>query len=377
MVSKELFTVIIINITEIMCESKAMEVAEALETIKTMDDLMDVKKALKDLYEEQTLKILVCGKTGTGKSSLLNVLLGQQLFEIGGPGDTEHFKFGAVTQDVIPKCASMQNTLLEIFDTPGLQDGTEKDAQYLENMHKKCKNVNLVLYCIDMTITRWAEQDIMTTNLLTKKFGAGFWKKAVLVLTKANIVKPRSSGDDDKMFCKTVYDNFVKKFQAQLIEQEVPEDIARNIPTVAAGSYSDRCLPYVSKAVSDNTGQKCKDFLPELWLSCFERMSGNSRLNFLKVTDYSKRIEASRDHLQQEQKELLEKLEQDLEAKEKELQENERRLNARIAQLNIEKQREIERIRQSIQNRYVPPPPQPRVVYRTEYRSSSDDCCIL
>lgn len=353
-----------------MCENEPMKIDEA------MHNFMDIKEALKDHYKEQTLKFLVCGKTGTGKSSLLNTLLGRELFKIGGPGEIDDFTFDAVTTEVTPVCTAIQNVLLEIFDSPGLQDGTENDEEYLDDMHKKCENVNLVLYCIDMTITRWASQDIKATSLLTKKFGAHFWKKAVLVLTKANMIKPRSSSDDDKEFCRRAYESFVHMFKTQLINQEVPEDIATKIPAVAAGSYGDRCLPYVSKAVSDDSEQKCKDFLPELWLTCFERMSGNSRFNFFKATDFSERIEVNKDHLPQEQKELVEKLEQEFKEKEKKLQENERRLNDRIAQLNIEKQREIERMRQRIRNIYVPPPP-PVVHYRTEYHSGSDDGCYI
>ena len=355
-----------------MCEIEAMEVDDE------MHEFMDVKKALKDLHDEQKLKILVCGKTGTGKSSLLNTLIGRELCKVGGPGEIDHFAFTAVTQKVTPLYASIQNTLLEIFDSPGLQDGTENDEDYLEDMHKKCENINLVLYCVDMTTTRWTYQEVKATNLLTKKFGAEFWKKAVLVLTKANMVKPASTGIDEKKFCKTAYDNFVNMFQTQLMQQNIPEQIASNILTIAAGSYSDRYLPYVSKAVSDNSEQKCKNFLPELWLTCFERISDNSRFNFLKVIDYSKRIEASRDHLQPEQKEFLEKIEQKFEAKEKELQEKEKRLNKRIEQLNIEHQRKLEEMRRNIQRQYAQPPPRP-VIHRTVHytSSSSDDCCIL
>lgn len=350
-----------------------MSEIEPMEIDEEVHEFMDVEKALKDLYEEKKLKILVCGKTGTGKSSLLNTLLGCELCKVGGPGEIDRFAFKAVTKYVTPVYASIQNALLEIFDSPGLQDGTEDDEDYLEDMHKKCENVNLVLYCIDMTTTRWTPQEVKATNLLTKKFGAEFWKKAVLVLTKANMVKPSSPGIEDKTFCKTVYDNFVRMFQAQLMKQNVPEDIASYIPAVAAGSYSDSYLPYVSKAVSDNAEQNCKNFLPELWLTCFERMSDTSRFNFLKVTDYSKRIEASRDHLQQEQKEYLEKMEQQFEAKEKKLQDNEKRLNQRIEQLNLEKRRKIEEMHQSIKRQYAQPPPPPRV---RRHHHRGGNCCI-
>ena len=312
------------------------------------NDFMDIKKALKDRYEGQVLKILVCGKTGIGKSSLLNTLIGQELFEIGGPGVIDEFTSSTVTQHVTPAYASMQNVLLEIFDSPGLQDDTGNDEQYLADMHKKCENVNLVLYCIDMSITRWTNQDLMATRLLTEKFGVEFWKKAVLVLTKANTVKPGSPDVDDKIFCKRAYNNFMRMFQEQLIKQEVPKDIVIGIPTVAAGSYSDRCLPYVSKAVSNNSEQNYQDFLPELWLTCFEQILHNPRYSFIRVRDYSKRIEVSKDCLSQKQKEFIEQYEQQCDAKHQERQEkSERKYNEKKIELQSEKEREIRRIHQN------------------------------
>ena len=94
------------------------------ELSKIMHDFMDVKKALKDRYEDQPLKILVCGKTGVGKSTLLNTIIGQELFKIGGPSAISEFTCSTITQHVTPEYASMQNVLVEIFDSPGLQDGT-------------------------------------------------------------------------------------------------------------------------------------------------------------------------------------------------------------------------------------------------------------
>ena len=125
--------------------------------VKIDEDLvafMDVEKALKDHYDERKLKILVCGKTGTGKSTLLNTLLGQNLFAIGGLGDSPTFGFTPVTPKVTSVCTSIQNVFLEIFDSPGLQDGTDNDQEYLDDMHSKCRDVDLVLYCTDMTTVR-------------------------------------------------------------------------------------------------------------------------------------------------------------------------------------------------------------------------------
>ena len=148
-----------------------------------------------------------------------------------------------------------------------------------------------------MTIVRWTPQEVKATKLLTEKFGTEFWKKAIMVLTKANMVKPPAANENEKAFCKRVYDSFERMFQGQLIDQGVHAEIANNIPEITAGSDRDRFVPYVSNFVSDTSGQEYQDFLPELWLTCFECMSGKSQFNFLKVTNYSKQIKINKDCL--------------------------------------------------------------------------------
>ena len=92
------------------------------------------------------------------------------------------------------------------------------------------------------------------------------------------------------------------------------------------------------------------------------------------MTDYSKRIEVNREHLQPYQKAYIDDLERQFKIKEKELQDNVQKLNQRISQLNADKQREIERVRQSVQSQYAQSNArtiqQPQIVYRTEYRRS-------
>lgn len=322
--------------------------------IDTDKDLafMDVQKALEKHYQDKKLQILVCGKTGTGKSSLLNTLFGKELFEIGGPGDFAGFGFQHVTNTVSSQSINLQNVLLDIFDSPGLQDGTDNDEKYLDDMESKCKNVNLVLYCIEMTTTRWLRQDVVATDLLTKRFTADFWKKTIVVLTKANMVKQTKEGVNEKIFCKNVYDSFQQKFQAQLIDQGVPESVVHDIPVVAAGSDGDRHLPYVSKAASDDNQEGYQDFLPELWVTCVERMSGDSRFNFLKVTDYTKRIKVNRDRLSRAQQELLKDVEQKYKEREMAMEKQEKMLNEKIAQLEVSNQKEIEKMRQFYEDEY-------------------------
>ena len=111
------------------------------EVDEAMHNFMDVQKALEKFSKDKRLQILVCGKTGTGKSSLLNTLFRQELFKISGPGNTD-FDFDSAPDKVTSECINLQNVYLQFFDSPGLQDGTDSDEKYIDDIQSKCKNVN-------------------------------------------------------------------------------------------------------------------------------------------------------------------------------------------------------------------------------------------
>lgn len=105
----------------------------------------DIKKKTEDwLKESNSLTIMVIGKTGTGKTSLMNGLLGMRLGEEGdtlNPGTTEVNKFSA----------EIEGVAVTVWDTSGLQDGTGKDDEYLQQIKDSgCLHSHLKLYCISM-----------------------------------------------------------------------------------------------------------------------------------------------------------------------------------------------------------------------------------
>ena len=297
---------------------------------ESFHNFMDLKQLFPD---SQNIKIVVCGKGGTGKSSLINTILGQEVFKADGPGEGSNFTFNTETSGVT---VSVQNVTIEIYETPSFQEITASEGgeRPIDDLYKKCQHPDLVIYCVDIKETRWFVQDVKETRLLTEKFGVTFWENSLLVFTKANILtQMNQENDNEKTFCKRTYDNFVQIVQEQLIEQGVSSSVTNNIPAVLAGSERDKYLPYVSKTVSDTCNEGYQDFLPELWLTCFEQISGKPRNVFLKVTDYSKTVELSKDNLTRAQKQLTSEIEEQFKEKEQQLKEKELQLNSQIQQL--------------------------------------------
>lgn len=231
------------------------------------------------------LGFLVCGRTGVGKSSLVNSLLGDEVCKVVDPGLIGG-NLKPCTAELEQHVLDINGLTVQIFDSPGLQGDATKEQEQLQNIYVKCQHVDLVLYCVDMTIPRYAVSEIRSTDLLTQKFGPNFWKRCVFVLTKANCVKlhPRESCPP-VVYHKRLYSNLLQSFRDHLILQGVPRDIVFGIPAVAAGYYdpmlngtihqNDRFIWYVSDKVQ--TSDKPVDFLAELWLTCLETAAKNSR----------------------------------------------------------------------------------------------------
>uniref|UniRef100_A0A1X7VFR1 AIG1-type G domain-containing protein n=1 Tax=Amphimedon queenslandica TaxID=400682 RepID=A0A1X7VFR1_AMPQE len=143
--------------------------------------------------DHKELRLLVTGKTGEGKSTLVNGILGEEV-AVEGAG-TER-----CTTQVAEYKAVLHGVPVTVFDSPGLQDSTENEDKYIADMKKKCQNLSLVLYCTKMTNNRLKEEDRCAILKLTAAFGQRFWEYAVLVLTFANTenVGRRDERDEDK-----------------------------------------------------------------------------------------------------------------------------------------------------------------------------------
>ena len=150
------------------------------------------KKAL-TLYwqsEMSSVSILMTGKTGCGKSTLTNGILGLKLNEQAEEGDS-----------IVQRCTTRvtqyqkkkRGVNVTIWDSPGLQDGTSDQDRYLNEIMEKCSNVDLKIYCTKMNETRFVpgddNPDVVAMKKFTEALGPEFWKNAIIVLTYANTLE--------------------------------------------------------------------------------------------------------------------------------------------------------------------------------------------
>lgn len=228
------------------------------------------KEKLKEWIEgSRSLRVLVTGKTGVGKSALVNGIVGKYIAIEGETLDPQ-------TASVEKYQQRIQDVDVEIFDSPGLQDGTAREKEYLADMELKCKHVDLILYCVKMDDPRFYEDDKQAISKITGAFGIDFWKNAICVLTFANkvqqpIKKNTTPMDAQKYFQKKIED-WQRVFCRELVTiNGVDKRIAEVIPIVPTGHYTEPCLP------------DRESWLGELWFTCLDRVADDAKPAFLKI----------------------------------------------------------------------------------------------
>uniref|UniRef100_A0A1X7SG93 AIG1-type G domain-containing protein n=1 Tax=Amphimedon queenslandica TaxID=400682 RepID=A0A1X7SG93_AMPQE len=145
----------------------------------------------KAFVKQNELRILTTGKAGEGKSTLVNGILGAEVAPVGSHSTI-------CTRSVAGYTKHVQDVPVTVFDSPGLQDTTENEDLYLEEMKEKCQRLSLILYCTKMTNIRLKDEDKNAMKKLTESFGEEFWKFALLVLTFANTEDVTRKDDRDE-----------------------------------------------------------------------------------------------------------------------------------------------------------------------------------
>ena len=231
--------------------------------------------AQKWLSGSNSVNMFVTGKTGVGKSSLINGIVGKDVAEEGLTLD----RGTAIVKDYSFKYHDVDIT---IWDSPGLQDGLDKEKEYILDMQQKgCANCDLMLYCVKMDDSRFRKEDHDAIRKLTIGLGKNIWKHAIFVMTFANRVHAQPergrkfTPQEDKKRKYDFYKQHIKewknKLSAAVKEADVDAKIAANIPVVPAGYDGEQSLPD-----RDN-------WLSPLWYASILRMKARSQPALLKA----------------------------------------------------------------------------------------------
>ncbi len=193
--------------------------------------------------EKKSPTILVVGNTGTGKSALINGMTGEKV----AAEAVDTFEKGTTSVGAY----THPDSDIMFLDTPGLQDGSGMDIEYITGMKNEgCADANVVLYCVNMN-ARFQHEDHETIMNLTEGLGKGIWSKTIVALTFANeVVDGINHQHKRRPGKKSVRDTFtdlLKSWKDLLIDAVesagVDNEIAKCIPIVPAGYNMGKLFP--------------------------------------------------------------------------------------------------------------------------------------
>ena len=127
--------------------------------------------------------LAVIGRSGTGKTTLINNMLGVECENDGGGATTAIHSHGN----------DIEGVQIEIFDTPGLGMPDQDEKHVFVDLQKITeKKVDALLYCLSI-LPNSKLDDVDSEKhhkLLTRVFGKNTWEKTIIVLnfTFANVM---------------------------------------------------------------------------------------------------------------------------------------------------------------------------------------------
>ncbi|HET7460064.1 MAG TPA: GTPase [Longimicrobium sp.] len=240
-----------------------MDILDALaidEAAPESDLTPEEEQALVSQVEQQVrdalsrrLVFLLTGRTGMGKSSTINNLLGQDIAPVG------HYE--PTTVEVKEYDARIAGIACTVIDTPGLCDDLPeagKDDEYLALIQEKVREVNCVWFVSRLDETRVTSDEIRGIQMLSTALGPEVWDHALIVFTFAGNVSPhrfREAVDTRTRLIRGV------------IARYAPKEVAEAIPAVPV----------------DNTREYTPDerqWLGHLYLQVLKRVSRKSAQPF-------------------------------------------------------------------------------------------------
>lgn len=206
------------------------------------------------------LKVLVTGKYGTGKHTLIDSLLGRQTYRDNCAKEEYFSVCNATVNDVLVRVTFWEST-------------NAKDTAYRKEMGERISDSDLVIHTMRMDDQRLRPEDKVILQGLSKLFGSILWDKGIFVLTFAN--KVSYVDKHNKMMQSHEY--LVKRAKqlkghiTEILTQEgVRGGVLKYIPLVPAGHHSESRLfadrePWLSDLVKCMILRLKSDVRAGLW----------------------------------------------------------------------------------------------------------------
>ena len=247
-------------------------VRDKLPTLDVTQLIADLREFLRKMRGEcPVFRVLVVGETGTGKSTLINNLIGKEVVQVGHSTESE-------TARIAEHEVEVEGVPIVLFDTPGLDDSRgDHDDKYLHDMEDilKKRDIHLVIYCLKLSETRMRESLIRTFKEYNR-IGVN-WERTIIALTFADILPVSAQVKKRQGFDKRHYFNSqVAEWHARITSKLV-ERVGVSLET----ARGIRCYPTTSDFEEELMNGECW-YVP-LWLDILELLSPGAAMRFLEL----------------------------------------------------------------------------------------------
>ncbi len=223
---------------------------------KSPSELLESIKEKFQINSDKKFTFLLIGRTGVGKSSTINSLLGAEVAKVGD--------YEATTMIVEKYESEIDNIKFVVIDTPGLCDevGHENDQKYIQLMQEKTETIDCMWFVSELHATRVTRDEKRGIQLITESLGKEIWNHAIVIFTFASYVPA------DR------YEEALLK-RTELIRNEIYKNTNNSshlsIPSVAVDN-NGKCTP---------DGKK---WLGELFTKVFSTISVKGAIPYLLAT---------------------------------------------------------------------------------------------
>lgn len=179
---------------------------------------------------KEPVRILIIGKAGSGKSSLVNSLLGEEVASVcTGPVST--------SQEVEMYSGIFADVVVTIYVTRKLDRAT------FDALRRKLEGLDITFICHE-AFDRFHEgyASIITNSIECFKDYRDIWTRTILILTKSNVLPSEVEESDYPIPLITQVQRDVRsKYTTAIVDGGVQSSVAEAIPIVPTGKSFNTC----------------------------------------------------------------------------------------------------------------------------------------